>query len=73
MCIRDRLEPSQINETRSAECSNLIGHGQLTIQENAKVIHNIVYSVVAYFLTDACSPVLCLVHFLSTSKEIGWD
>jgi len=29
-----------VKETGPAECSNLVGHGQLIAQENAKVIHN---------------------------------
>ena len=29
-----------MKETGPAECSNLVGHGQLTVQQNAKVIHN---------------------------------
>jgi len=28
-----------VKEIGPAECSNLVGHGQLIVQENAKVIH----------------------------------
>jgi len=29
-----------VKETGPAECSNLVGHGRLTVQKNTKVVHN---------------------------------
>jgi len=33
----NRLELPDVEKTGSAECSNMIGHGKLTIQVNTKV------------------------------------
>jgi len=30
----------QVEEAGSAECSNMIGHGKLTVEQNTKVVNN---------------------------------
>jgi len=36
----DRPEPAQVEETGSAECRNLIGHGELPVEQDTKVVNN---------------------------------
>ena len=38
--VTDRSEPSQVEETGSAECRSLIRHGELTVEQDTRVVAN---------------------------------